>query len=141
MNHVSKISCAMIVTAISAGADAANDPSAGIHHPAQAVSTSAKKALPARPDPVGARMDAQMRSMDMMHVKMMAARTPQERAPLMAEHRKIMHDGMAMMGDRAAGGRKGDTAARHQTMEMRMDMMRAITHMMMMDRQAAEPAK
>jgi hypothetical protein len=141
MNHISEISCASIVTAISAGADAANDTSAEPRYSAQMASPFAKKASPARSDSVGARMDAQMKSMDKMHVKMMAARTPQERAPLMAEHKKIMHDGMAMMGDRAAAGRKGDTAARHQTMEMRMDMMRAITHMMMMDRQATEMAE
>ncbi len=44
-----------------------------------------------------ASMDAQMKTMQAMHDKMMSAKTPQERAKLMAEHKKTMHDGMKMM--------------------------------------------
>ena len=44
------------------------------------------------------KMDAQMKKMREMHEKMMAAKTPEERSKLMAEHMKTMQDGMQMMG-------------------------------------------
>jgi hypothetical protein len=46
-----------------------------------------------------AMMDAQMKTMQGMHDKMMAAKTPEERNKLMAEHMKTMQDSMKMMGD------------------------------------------
>ena len=58
------------------------------HHPAA-------DAAP-RVDP--ARFDQQMKTMQEMHQKMMAAKTPAERAALMKDHMKAMQDGMAMMG-------------------------------------------
>ena len=44
------------------------------------------------------KMDAQMKKMREMHEKMVAAKTPEERSKLMAEHVKTMQDGMQMMG-------------------------------------------
>jgi hypothetical protein len=82
----------------------------------------------AMPDQM-ARMDAQMKTMQGMHEKMMNAKTPEERSKLMAEHMKTMQDGMAMMdGMSGAGmggmkGMTGDMGARQQMMEKRMDMM------------------
>ena len=134
MNQISKVFCPMIIAAVAAGACAATDPTADPHHPAQAASPSVKKTTPATPNPAVARVDAQVKSMDEMHVKMMAARTPEERGALMAEHKKAMNDGMAMMGDM-----KTDTAARQQMMGKRMDMMQSMMQMMM-DRLPAEPA-
>jgi hypothetical protein len=43
-------------------------------------------------------MDAHMKSRREMHDKMSRTRTPEERQALMAEHMKLMHDGIAMMG-------------------------------------------
>ena len=105
----------------------------------------------ATPDQMG-KMDAQMKNMQAMHDKMMAARTPEERSKLMAEHMKSMQDGMAMMegmsgagmggmkGMQGMGGTGGDMAARHQTMEKRMEMMQTMMKMMM-DRMPAAPMK
>ena len=106
----------------------------------------------ATPDQM-AKMDAQMKTMQGMHEKMMNAKTPEERSKLMAEHMKSMHDGMAMMDGMAgmagmAGmgdmkgmqGMSGDMGARHQTMEKRMQMMQTMMQMMM-DRMPAAPAK
>lgn len=58
------------------------------HHPAAG---SAAKVDPAK-------VDQQMTAMQDMHRKMMAARTPTERAALRKDHMKAMQDGMAMMG-------------------------------------------
>ena len=94
-----------------------------------------------------AKMDAQMKTMQAMHEKMMNAKTPQERSQLMAEHMKTMHDGMAMMeGMPGAGmgmGMKsmhGGMDAHHRMMEKRMEMMQAMMKMMM-DRMPAAPAR
>ena len=93
-----------------------------------------------------AHMDAQTKSMQAMHEKMMAAKTPEERNALMAEHMKSMQDGMKMMEGMASPGMKGmsgmsgDMAAHHAMMEKRMGMMQTMMKMMM-DRMAAAPAR
>ena len=48
------------------------------------------------------KMDAQMKKMRDMHEKMAAAKTPEDRNKLMAEHMKTMQDGMQMMGGMSA---------------------------------------
>ncbi len=94
-------------------------------------------------------MDAQMKAMREMHDKMMSAKTPEERNKLMAEHMKVMQDGMAMMGGMsgsAMGGMKGmqgvsgDMSAHHPMMEKRMEMMHSMMQMMM-DRMPVNPPK
>ena len=58
--------------------------------------------------------DQQMKTMQDMHQKMVAAKTPEERAALMKDHMRTMQDGMAMMGAdarRHAHGRRHDDAA------------------------------
>ena len=97
-----------------------------------------------------AKVDAQMKTMQGMHEKMMAAKTPEERSKLMAEHKKTMQDGMAMMegmsGGAGMGGMKGmqgmsgEMGTRHQMMEKRMEMMQTMMKMMM-DQMPAAPAK
>ena len=108
-------------------------------------------------------MDARMRDMQAMHEKMMAARTPEERSALMAEHMKSMRDGMAMMDkaggmgmgmgmnmgmkkDGGAGGgmdmkKGGGAGMSHEMMEKRMDMMQQMMKMMMERTAAVNPAK
>ena len=69
--------------------------------------------MPGKVRPEMAQMDSQMRAMQEMHDKMMAAKTPEERSALMAEQMKTMQNGMTMMNGMssgAMGGMKGDTA-------------------------------
>jgi len=96
-----------------------------------------------------AKMDAQMKTMQGMHEKMMSAKTPEERSKLMAEHMKTMQDGMAMMGGmsgtgmgdmKSMPGMAGDMGTRQQMMEKRMEMMQTMMKMML-DRLPATPAK
>ena len=101
------------------------------------------------------KMDAQMKKMREMHEKMAAAKTPEERNKLMAEHMKTMQDGMQMMGGMGGmagsgmgdmkgmpgmGGTPADMPARQQMMEKHMEMMQSMMQMMM-DRMPAAPAR
>jgi hypothetical protein len=109
------------------------------HHP---PGTAA--ATPAAPTP--GQMDSMMKSMQEMHDKMMAAKTPEERAKLMQEHMKVMQDGMAMMGQMRGGkggmggmgGMGGEKSMGPEMMGKRMDMMEMMMQMMM-DREAMKP--
>jgi hypothetical protein len=107
------------------------------HHPAGGPSRMAP--------PAG--YEQQMKSMHEMHQKMAAAKTPEERAALMKDHMKTMHDGMAMMGQMRGmmgggmgmGAREpGSGTADADMMRRRMDMMDMMMQMMM-DREQARP--
>ncbi|MCY1552249.1 hypothetical protein D9M68_886320 [compost metagenome] len=98
-----------------------------------------------------AAMDQHMKAMQAMHEKMAAAKTPEERQALMAEHMILMKGGMAMMksmdggmpgmgGMQGGKGMGGDMAARQEMMEKRMDMMESMMQMMM-DRMPPAPSK
>ena len=105
-----------------------------------------------------AAMDGQMKTMQVMHEKMVNAKTPEERNALMPEHMKTMQGGMATMGMMggtgmgAMGGMAGmgsmqggkampgDMNQRQQMMEKRMEMMQSMMQMML-DRMPATPAK
>ena len=101
------------------------------HHPAGAAA-----AAPAAPHP--GQMDTMMQSMQDMHDKMMAAKTPEERAKLMPEHMQLMHDGMAMMGQMRGGKggmgmggmMGGGKPMSPEMMGKRMDMMEMMMQMM-----------
>ena len=99
----------------------------------------------------------QMKAMQQMHEQMVAAKTPDERNALMAEHMKLMQSGMNMMGSMgsmggmgsmgsmgsmgagATAGNPADMAARQGMLEHRMDMMQSMMQMMM-DRMPSTPA-
>ena len=140
-------SLVLAITVVAASAWAATDDQHQAHHPAGAATATAPKVMSGNPSPDMARMDTQMKAMQEMHEKMMAAKTPEERNALMAEHMKTMQDGMAMMNGMSPsgmkcdmkGGMKGDMAAHHQ-MEKRMEMMQSMMQMMM-DRLPPAPAK
>ena len=110
------------------------------HHPPESTT-----AAPGQPTP--GQMDSMMKSMQEMHERMMAAKTPEERSALMQEHMKTMRDGMAMM-DRMRGGMMGgggmgmgagnDMRMDPETMGRRMDMMEMMLRMMM-DREGMQP--
>lgn len=86
-------------------------------------------------------MDAQMKTMQDMHAKMMNAKTPDERNKQMAEHMQTMQDSMKMMGDmKGMQGMKGDMGTGHNMTEKRMEMMQSMMQMMM-DRMPPAPAK
>ena len=108
----------------------------------------AAKPVAAPPDHL-AHLDTQTKSMQAMHAKMMAAKTPEERNAMMAEHMKSMQDGMKMMEGMASPGMKGmsgmsgmsgEMGANHAMMEKRMAMMQTMMKMMM-DRMPAAPAR
>jgi hypothetical protein len=115
------------------------------HHPAAAAAASAPAAntTPNKSKIAMAGIDSQMNSMQEMHNKMMAAKTPEDRNALMPEHMKSMQDGLAMMNGMSSGGMSGmpkDMATRHQMMEKHMEMMHSMMQMMM-DRLPPVPAK
>ena len=93
-----------------------------------------------------AHLDTQTKAMQAMHEKMMAAKTPEARNAMMAEHMKSMQDGMKMMEGMASPGMKGmsgmsgEMGAHHAMMEKRMAMMQTMMKMMM-DRMAVAPAR
>jgi hypothetical protein len=92
------------------------------------------------------KMEAQMKTMQAMHEKMMNAKSPAWRTALMAEHMTAMQGGMAMM-DEMGGADMGDMPAmagdmhsHHKMMAMRMKMMQSMMAMMM-DRMPHAPDK
>jgi len=111
------------------------EPDHAAHHPQGAAAAG-----PAAPTP--GQMDSMMKSMQEMHDRMMAAKTPEERTRLMQEHMKLMQDNMAMMGRMHGGkGGMGMGSGMRMSPEMmgkRMDMMEMMMKMMM-DREAMKP--
>ena len=99
------------------------------HHPAA-------DAAP-RVDP--ARFDQQMKTMQEMHQKMMAAKTREERQALMAEHMKAMQGGMSMMCEMGSGGMGMQGGAGSNDMMKRCMEMKDMTMQMMMDRESGKP--
>ena len=103
-----------------------------------------------------AAMDAQMKTMHDVHIKMTNAKTPEERQALMADHMKAMQGGMAMMkgmsgmsgmsgmpGMGAMAGQPGMSAEmpQHQkVMGQHMAMMQMMMDMMQ-QRMPASPAR
>ena len=91
-------------------------------------------------------MDAHMKRMQELHVKLADAKTPEERQKLMDDQRREMHQGMAMMqamphatmGGAGADmkGTPADQKTLMQMMERRMDMMQAMMQTML-DQQSA----
>ncbi len=158
MNFVRTISIFSAVAAITmtAPAWAANDEQHDSHHPASAASEQITQASPSTPG-IGKGMGGmapmqggadQMKAMQQMHEQMVAAKTPDERNALMAEHMKLMQSGMNMMGGMggmggmgagATAGNPADMAARQGMLEHRMDMMQSMMQMMM-DRMPSTPA-
>jgi len=137
------VSILAATTALGLAGCAQFPPRHAAHHP------GASAPAPGQAMPV-ARMDEHMKAMRSMHDRMTRAKTPEERNALMAEHHKLMQDGMGMMGGMGPGGMGGmmgnmqgpggDPAARQQMMEKRMEMMQSMMQMMM-DRLPPVPAK
>lgn len=124
-----------LAAALSTNVLAQPDKEHAAHHPGGASTPAAKTTSNTAPAS-SAQMEMQMKSMQEMHDKMMAAKTPQERQALMTEHMKSMQGGMAMMGQMKAAGGKSPSP---EMMSKRMDMMELMIQMMM-DCEAARPA-
>ena len=147
MKLVRPLSFALALFAAGAPSWAAQHDQYKAHHPAGSASAAAAKAMPGKTTPEMARMANQMKAMQEMHDKMMAAKTPEERSALMAEHMKTMQSGMEMM--KSMGGMGGMTgpkgppssmSERQTMMEQRMNMMQTMMEMMA-DRLPQMPAK
>jgi hypothetical protein len=126
-----------LAAAFSTGALAQSDKEHAAHHPEGASAPGASAAADAGAA-APAQMDMQMKSMQQMHEKMMAAKTPearQARQALMSEHMKSMHGGMAMMRQMKTPSDKGAGPMTPEMMSKRMDMMEMMMQMMM-DREA-----
>jgi hypothetical protein len=93
-----------------------------LHHP------------PAAPASTGMKSDQQMAQMREMHQKMMAAKTPQERQALMAEHMKAMKGGMSMMCQMGTAPTP-QSGAPSDDMMKRCMAMKDMTMQMMQDRE------
>ena len=148
MAHFRTISI-LVLSFAALGAGAQTSADHAVHHPADAASA----AVPAADRMAG--MDAHMKAMQAMHDKMAAASMPEERQALMAEHMKLMQEGMTMMGGMGPGmgmgmgamssgkGKPGGAMSpqlRPQMVEKRMDMMQSMMQMMMDRMQAPAPA-
>ena len=137
------LALALSLYAVSAPNWAAQHDQHKAHHPAGSASAAATKPMPGKTTPEMARMANQRKAMQEMHDKMMAAKSPEERSALMAEHMKTMHDGMGMMkgmGSMAGPKSPPTTMTERQTMmEQRMDMMQTLMEMMV-DRLPQTPA-
>lgn len=108
------LAVAATLAAVSA-ASFAQDDQHKAHHPAGAA--SAAMPAPATGKPAGmpdmAMMDKHMKTMQAMHDKMASAKTQAEREALMAEHMKLMQEGMSMMGGMAPGKAPADDGEAH----------------------------
>ena len=150
MKLVSSLSLVLALCAVGAPSWAAQHDQNKPHHPSGSASAGASKSMPGKSRPEMAGMANHMQAMQEMHDKMMAAKTPEERSALMAEHMKTMQEGMGMM--KAMGGMGGmgamtghksppaTMAERQAMMEQRMNMMQSMMEMMV-DRLPQTPAK
>ena len=123
LSRPAALACGLILFAVSAAAQEDHQ----AHHPASAASA----AQPAQRIPSTVGMAEQMQSMHAIHDRLLAAKTPQERQALMAEHMKLMQSSMSMMQGLRSNRPPASPEARQQMMEMRMDMMQSMMQMMM----------
>ena len=150
MKLVRPLALALALVAAGGPTWAAQDDPHKAHHPAGSASAAAAKPSSGKTTPEMTRMADQTKAMQEMHEKMMAAKTPEERSALMAEHMKSMQEGMGMMKGMGGMGGMGGMAGpkspatnmteRQTMMEQRMDMMQTMMEMMV-DRLPASPAK
>ncbi|SCK20399.1 hypothetical protein VAR608DRAFT_1513 [Variovorax sp. HW608] len=141
----------VVAAALSTGAFAqSSDAEHATHHPSAATAKARKPAAKSTA-PTPSQMNMQMKAMEEMHAKILAAKTPEERQALMADHMKVMNDGMAMMDQMRKGtpgpgmggmGMEGMGAMHgdHEMMSRRMDMMEHMMQMMMDRESAPAPA-
>lgn len=134
MTYIRQTLLTLCITVASLGALAQNPEEHKTHHPENTLSSTVtvNKTTTGKMNPNKmAAMDQHMKAMQAMHAKMMAAKNPQERQKLMAEHMKLMQGGMSMMKQMSGQSMNANMADRQQMMEKRMDMMQSMMQMMM----------
>ena len=104
MTSIRKTTLCLAIACLSLGTYAQTAVEHTQHHPAAPAKSNPKAATKAEQVAAMAGMDKQMDAMRDMHDKMMAAKTPDERNALMADHMKSMKDGMSMMGNMGMSG-------------------------------------
>ena len=148
MKLVRPFTLALALVAVGVPTWAAQHDQHKAHHPAGSASAANTKPVSGKASPDTARMANHTKAMQAMHDKMMAAKTPEERSALMAEHMKSMQQGMDMMkGMGGMGGMAGPKSPatnmpeRQTMMEQRMDMMQTMMEMMVdrLPQTAAKP--
>lgn len=77
------------------------------HHPAEGAPAATASQAPSASSGDQARFEQQMKMMQDMHQRMLAAKTPRERTALMDEHMKLMQSGMEMMDQMRQGSGMG----------------------------------
>ncbi len=136
------VALSIAVAAASFGAFAQADAEHTQHHPAEPTKNVTKTAA-AKSQAIAretkAAMESKMKTMREMHDRLMAAKAPEERKALMADHMKAMQEGMSMMGTMGGtsgtgtGSKRGemsmDMMAHHEMMEKRLEMMTTIMQM------------
>jgi uncharacterized membrane protein YgcG len=145
MRSMLTLAAATLIAVSAQAQKPASDQDHSAHHPAGA-------SAPPSSAPSAMQMQATMASMQEMRDRMRAAKTPEERQALMADHMKAMQDGMAMMGRMKEGqggmggmhgkhgiGGGGGMEGGHGAMGRRMEMMEVMMQMMV-DREAARSA-
>jgi hypothetical protein len=146
MRFVPTLMASVVFSTTALAQTAASDADHAAHHPpAASEPAAASKVVPKPADkpsvkasaPSSAQMGSTMKSMQEMHDKMMAAKTPEERQALMADHMKAMQGGMGMMGQMKS--EQGGMSAGPEMMAKRMDMMEMMMQMMM-DREVVRSA-
>lgn len=141
MKSLYTLTATLVLAAAALPGQAADSAGNDQHRPGTSAANAApaKSAKPA--DGRIAKMDSQMKAMQDMHDKMMAAKNPEERNALMADHMKTMQTSMTMMNDMMDGKSEGKQPPSPQMMQKQMDMMRMMMQMMMDQMPQQTPAK
>ncbi|MGM9489195.1 hypothetical protein ACS5PM_17705 [Ideonella sp. YS5] len=128
MRFIPTLMASVVFSTAALAQTAASEADHAAHHPpgasAPAAADKAAQKAAAKPSvkaraPSSAQMSSAMKSMQEMHNKMMAAKTPEERQALMADHMKAMQGGMGMMGQMKV--EQGGTSPSPEMMAKRMD--------------------
>lgn len=140
---MSRFRSLIIAIAFASTAALAQDVQHSPHHPAGSASAPPQHEI-GRPGGVTVmvRMNAQMQAMQVMHEKITSAKTPAERDALMPEHMKLMQESMSMlrgMSPAKPPPGTGNSAARQQIQEKRVDMMESMMQMLV-DAMPAPPS-
>jgi len=141
MTSLRTLVCTVALATFSITGFAADPAEHDAHHPASTPPKAVAKPAPKASSDQMMKMDSQMKAMQEMHEKIMAAKTPEERKALMAEHMKMMQDGMSMMNSMMGGGKSGKSTMSPEQMQKHMEMMQSMMQMMMDRMEMTPPAK
>ena len=148
MRSILAFAVAAVLSTVAVAQSAKSDQEHAAHHPPGASAAAPSSRAPSKATPKSAakasaqtrtQLNTKMKSMQEMHDKMMAAKTPEERQALMGDHIKTMQDGMAALGQ-MKGAVGGGMSSSSDMMNHRMDMLEMMVQMMMDRESARTPA-